>query len=42
MSAAAYVMDKGHLQHLPILDAERRPLGLLAALDVARWASAGP
>jgi CBS domain-containing protein len=40
ISTAAGILVRTGLRQLPVLDASSRPLGMLDALDVARWASA--
>jgi CBS domain-containing protein len=40
ISTAADILVRTGLRQLPVLDARSRPLGMLDALDVARWASA--
>jgi CBS domain-containing protein len=38
ISSAAALMVRAELSHLPVLDEDLRPVGMLDALDIARWA----
>ncbi len=37
ISAAAKAMARTQLKHLPVLDEENRPIGMVSSLDIAQW-----
>lgn len=37
ISAAAKAMARTKLKHLPVLDDENRPIGMVSSLDIAQW-----